>query len=150
MFSIITMFSVLKKKTKSSTCEVVFVLHIFKDDVLIYTQCQLYYMHSYTPTSISPHPPWSVLQLHCTKNPIYVFLFCELLGLSPNFHIHVSAWAIYLFPGSVADRSWEYINSSQTHEWGNWDFGLAIPFPGLFVSNFRYWFFAVWRKGGSI
>jgi hypothetical protein len=25
------------------------------------------------------------------------------------------------------DRSWEYINRSQTHELGNWDWGRAIP-----------------------
>jgi hypothetical protein len=27
--------------------------------------------------------------LHCKENPNYVFLFWELRGLSPNFHIHV-------------------------------------------------------------
>jgi hypothetical protein len=62
-------------------------------------------------------------------------------------------WSIYIFPRSVhvfpaaekADRSWEYINRSQTHECGNWDFGQAIPFLGIFVSNFRYWFFAMWN-----
>ncbi len=27
---------------------------------------------------------------HCNENPIYVFLFWELLGLSPNFPIHIS------------------------------------------------------------
>ncbi len=27
---------------------------------------------------------------HCNENPIYVFLFWELRGLSPHFHIHVS------------------------------------------------------------
>jgi hypothetical protein len=26
---------------------------------------------------------------------------------------------------------------------GNWDSGSAIPFLGIFFSNFRYWFFAV-------
>jgi hypothetical protein len=31
---------------------------------------------------------------------------------------------------------WEYINRSQTHECGNWDCGRAIPFLGIFVSNF--------------
>ncbi len=34
-------------------------------------------------------------------NPIYVFLFWELRGLSPNFHIHVSVSNIYnprIFP----------------------------------------------------
>ncbi len=28
--------------------------------------------------------------LHCNENPVYAFLFWELRGLSPNFHIHVS------------------------------------------------------------
>ncbi len=44
-------------------------------------------------------------------------------------------WEIYIFPGLVClfcwrkyvDRSWEYINHSQTHECGNWDWGRAIP-----------------------
>ncbi len=35
--------------------------------------------------------------------------------------------------------------AQQTHECGNWDRGLAIPFPGIFVSNFRYCVFAVWH-----
>jgi hypothetical protein len=57
----------------------------------------------------------------------------------------MSLWAIYIFPGSVhlfpvfriADRSWENINRSQTHECWNWDCGRAIPFLGIFVSNFH-------------
>jgi hypothetical protein len=28
--------------------------------------------------------------MHCNENPIYLFLFWELRGLSPNFHIYVS------------------------------------------------------------
>jgi hypothetical protein len=28
--------------------------------------------------------------MHCNENPIYVILFWELRGLSPNFHIHAS------------------------------------------------------------
>jgi hypothetical protein len=40
------------------------------------------------------------LILHCKENPINVFLFWELRGLSPNFYIHVSV-AIYIFPGLV-------------------------------------------------
>jgi hypothetical protein len=39
--------------------------------------------------------------LHCKENPIYVFLFWELRGVRPNFHIHVHLKAIYLFPGLV-------------------------------------------------
>ncbi len=36
-----------------------------------------------------------------SKIPWYVFLFWELRGLSPNFHIFMCLWAIYIFPGSV-------------------------------------------------
>jgi hypothetical protein len=32
----------------------------------------------------------------CKENPIYVFLFWELHGLSPNFHIHVSVSDLYI------------------------------------------------------
>jgi hypothetical protein len=34
--------------------------------------------------------------IHCNENPIYVFLFWELHGLSPNFHIHVSLTYLYI------------------------------------------------------
>jgi hypothetical protein len=33
---------------------------------------------------------------HCKENPIYVFLFWELRGLSPNFHIHVFVNNLYI------------------------------------------------------
>jgi hypothetical protein len=31
----------------------------------------------------------NICRIHCKENPISVFLFWELHGLSPNFHIHV-------------------------------------------------------------
>jgi hypothetical protein len=34
--------------------------------------------------------------LHCKENRIYVFLFWELRGLSPNFHIHVYVSDFYI------------------------------------------------------
>jgi hypothetical protein len=33
---------------------------------------------------------------HSKENPIYVFLFWELRGLSPNFHIHMSVSDLYI------------------------------------------------------
>ncbi len=35
------------------------------------------------------------------------------------------------------DRSWEYINRSQTHECGNWDISHAIPYLGIYKWVFR-------------
>ena len=50
-------------------------------------------------------------------------------------------WAIYIFPRSVrkiyVDQSREYINRTLTHECGNWDWGLAIPFLGIHKRDFR-------------
>ncbi len=34
--------------------------------------------------------------LHCNENSIYVFLFWELSGLSPNYNIHVSVSTLYI------------------------------------------------------
>ncbi len=53
--------------------------------------------------------------IHCNENPIYVFPEKELRRLNPNFHIQS----------------------------GNWDWGRAIHFLGIFVSNFRYCDFTV-------
>jgi hypothetical protein len=66
--------------------------------------------------------------LHCNGNSVYIFLFWELRGLSPNFHIHVSVSDLYIsrigphFSSSRKGRPIvEYIIRSQTHECGNWD-----------------------------
>jgi hypothetical protein len=62
--------------------------------------------------------------MHCNENPIYVFLFWELRGLSPNFHIYVSVSDLsqgrstYFPAAELANRSWEYINRSQTQGCG--------------------------------
>jgi hypothetical protein len=37
-----------------------------------------------------------VLTVYCNKNRIYVFLFWELRGLSPNIHIHVTVSDLYI------------------------------------------------------
>jgi hypothetical protein len=34
--------------------------------------------------------------IHCKENSTYVFLFWELRGLSPDFHIHVSVGQLYI------------------------------------------------------
>jgi hypothetical protein len=76
----------------------------------------------------------------------------KLRSVSPNFYIHLDSCVCERFiyshdvlpisaAGKYVDRSWEYINRSQTHECRNWDWGRAIPFLGIVVSNFRYCFF---------
>jgi hypothetical protein len=42
----------------------------------------------------------------------------------------------YSAAGKYVDRSWEYINRSQTHECGNWNWGRAISFLGLHEWDF--------------
>ncbi len=81
------------------------------------------------------HIRYPVRPVHRNENPIYVpvFLFWEFRGLSHNFYFHVSVSDL-LIPRICphisctiqADRSWEYINRSQTHERGNWDCVRAI------------------------
>ncbi len=54
--------------------------------------------------------------------------------LSLNSYIHVSVIDLYIPRISLSifaaaksvDRSWKYINRSQTHECRNWDWGLAV------------------------
>ncbi len=43
----------------------------------------------------------------------------------------------YCAAGKYVDRFWEYINRSQTHECGNWDWGRLIPFLGIQIWDFR-------------
>ncbi len=60
--------------------------------------------------------------------------------LSPNSCTHLSVRDLYTaFPGSVLsilDRSWDYVNYSQTQECGNWDWGRTIPRKGTHKWDF--------------
>ncbi len=46
---------------------------------------------------------------------------------------------------STVDRSWDYINRSQTHECWNWGWGRAVPRKGIHKWDFRC---SVEGKGG--
>ncbi len=60
-------------------------------------------------------------------------------------------WAIHIFPESVRIFSWSGIGRPILEIYksltgtccGNWDWGRTIPFLGIFVSNFRYFVFAL-------
>ncbi len=73
------------------------------------------------------------------------------IGVSVPISTFMCLWANYIFPRWVClfcrrkyvDRSWEYINRSQTHECGNWGWGRAIPRKGIYNRNWRC---SVWEK----
>ncbi len=77
------------------TLEILFVDGLLLQDgrhVLVVIPESNFYINNYDPIGSrwSLHAvPWRS-RVHCNKNPIYVFLFWEVCGLSPNFHIHVS------------------------------------------------------------
>ncbi len=51
--------------------------------------------------------------------------------------IYLQYWSVvYSCAGKYVDLSWEYINHSQTHECGNWDWGRAIPRKGMHKWDF--------------
>ncbi len=92
-------------------------------------------------------------QVRCNGNSVYIFLFWEYRGLSPNIYIHVSLSDLYIPRISLHISSSRtgipivgihYIIRLQTHKCGNWDWGPDIPFLGIFVSNFRHFVFAVY------
>ncbi len=55
------------------------------------------------------------LSTHCNENPIYVFLFWELRGPSPNFHIHVFVSDLY----NSQDRFTYFLQKNSQLDCGN-------------------------------
>ncbi len=46
--------------------------------------------------------------------------------------------SVYSAAGKYVDRSWEYINRSQIHECGNWDWSRAIPVLGIGIHKWDF------------
>ncbi len=97
---------------------------------------------------------WNWYTAHCNENPFYVFPEKEFRSLRPNFHIHVSVCDEYIYSQDRSTFSCRRIGRPIVgiyqllrYECGNWDWGRAIPFLGIFVSNFRYCVFAVYSFG---
>ncbi len=67
------------------------------------------------------------------------------IGASVPISTFICLWANYIFPRwfclfcwrNYVNRSWEYINRSQTHECRNWGWGRAIPRKGIYKRNCR-------------
>jgi hypothetical protein len=91
-----------------------------------------------------------------TKIP-FIYSFFGNSAASAPISTFMCLWAIYIVLGSVyifpsaekGDRSWEYINRSQTHKCGNWDWDPDSTVLEIFVSKFRYFVFAVQFTGSG-
>ncbi len=92
--------------------------------------------------------PCNSVGLHCKdKMPKILNKYSKKwnIGASVSISTFMCLWANYIFPRWVClfcwrkyvDRSWEYINRSQTHKCGNWDWGSAIPRKGIYKRNCR-------------
>ncbi len=86
--------------------------------------------------------------LHCKdKIPKFQNKYSQKRNISVSVPIStfMCLWVIYIFPPKVClfcwrkyvDRSWDYINRSQTHECGIWGWGRAIPRKGIHKWDFR-------------
>ncbi len=92
-------------------------------------------MCTYLPNKGSRQSPHLML---CTEK--------ELHNLSLNFEfphlcvcerfLYSHDQSAYFAAGKYVDRSWEYINCSQTHKCWNWDWGRSIPFLGIHKWDF--------------
>ncbi len=94
-------------------------------------------------------PPGRALSLmHCKdKMPKILNNYSQKrnIGVSVPISTFMCLWANYIYPRWVClfcwrkyvDRSWEYMNRSQTQECGNWGWGRAIPRKGIYKRNCR-------------
>jgi hypothetical protein len=70
-----------------------------------------------------------------------IIMFCLLVPTLTVYtcerFIYFQDRSAYSAAGKSVDWSWEYINCSQTHECGNWDWGRAIPRKRINKWDFR-------------
>ncbi len=62
-----------------------------------------------------------------SKTELKCFVFQLVHSYICERFINFQDRSAYSAAGKCVDQSWEYINRSQTHECGNWDWGRAIP-----------------------
>ncbi len=83
---------------------------------------------------------------HDTRNKILWSTLQELHGHNSTISTFMCLWAIYIFLQSIClfcwrkyvDKSWKYINRSQTHECGNLYWDRAIFWKGIHKRDFRF------------
>ncbi len=84
--------------------------------------------------------------MHCKENPIFVFLFWELCGLSSQFphscvcerFIFSHVQSTYFPAAEPADRSWKYINLSQIYEWRKELYNSVLELTVLFLGIHKW------------
>jgi hypothetical protein len=89
---------------------------------------------------------WDTAGIHCKeKMPKIWSKYSQKrnIGASVPLSTFICLWVNYIFPRwscrfcwrKDVDRSWEYINRSQTHECRHWGWGRAIPRKGIYKRN---------------
>ncbi len=79
---------------------------------------------------------------------VWIHLNIPRKGIARPQSPFMCLWAIFIFPRFICllccrkyvdcgPIPWEYINRSQTHECGNWDWGRANPRKGIYKWDFR-------------
>jgi hypothetical protein len=70
------------------------------------------------------------------QNRTIMFFLRDLHSYICERFIYFQVQSAFSATGKYVDRSWEYINRSQSHECGNWDWGRAIPRKGINTWDF--------------
>jgi hypothetical protein len=80
---------------------------------------------------VQPHYFKNIIKMFCLPIPFLHSYICERF-------IYFQDRSVYFSAAKYVDRSWEYINCSQTHERRNCGWGCAIPFLGIHKLDFRH------------
>ncbi len=93
--------------------------NLCKDDSIL---CTVYYSIAFS----CMHCKWRA----CSVSQFLHSCICERF-------IYSHDRSAYFAAAKYVERSWEYINFSQTHECRNWDWDRAIPFLGIQKGDFH-------------
>ncbi len=95
--------------------------------------CQLYSRECYSGSSWIPFK-----QPALQESAFYVLLEKKLRGLRTKLHNQVSVSDLYIpaIGPPIRQTDWERYNRATKHKCRNWDWGRAVSFLGIFVSNF--------------
>ncbi len=151
-------FELWKKRRRQSGYSATDVLQYFVTQVILYSRSGYFFwrgkqhfspwQHSFRmeKENAAKRGDW-MHSMHCKdKIPKFRNKYIQKrnIGVSVPIFTFLRLWANCIFPWSVClfcwrkyvDRSWDYINRSQTHECWNWGWGRAIPRKGIHKWDF--------------